>query len=232
MRTLVRATLLGCLLLVLLVGLIGTGAVELSGIGTALVPEPLRLRVEPLATTAPAPAPPTAVPAPGLGSEAAPASPAPAPQVIEAGELSVVAEGEPDPIVRYVDASGSIRMVRGLANVPAAHRGDAVVLGRRNVNLVDVPAPSAVAFQDWQPEANPNRHEVVLIGASWCAACERARRYLDRQGIRYDERDIDSDGAAREEVVRIMGRIAIPLLQVDGRYIAGFREDVYARVLK
>ncbi len=122
-------------------------------------------------------------------------------------------------------------MVRGFEQVPGQHRADAVVVGRGNVNLVSIPAPTAVAFQDWNTDPNPNRAEVVLFSAPWCGACKRAKRHLDRQGIPYLERDIDADGSAKQEVRRILGRIAIPLLDVDGRYISGFRPDVYDRAL-
>jgi glutaredoxin len=153
-------------------------------------------------------------------------------EVISAGELSVLEDDAPEPMVRYFDAGGSLRMVRGLDRVPAERRTSAVVVGRDHVNLVNVPAPSAVAFQDWQPAPNPNRSEVVLFSAPWCGVCERAKRYLDQRGVRYEERDIEDDDEAREEVVRVLGQVAIPLLEVDGRYISGFEPGVYDRALR
>jgi glutaredoxin len=152
--------------------------------------------------------------------------------VIAAGKLSVLEAEAPEPMVRYVDSEGSTRMVRGLARVPAAHRADAVVLRRDNVNIVNVPALSAAAFRDWQPAPNRNRHEVVLFSASWCGACESAKRYLDQHGVRYFERDIEADDSAKQEIVRILGQVAVPLLEVDGRYISGFRPDIYDRALR
>ena len=151
------------------------------------------------------------------------------PSVLAAGELSVLEPDAEEPMVRYFDSEGSIHMVRGLARVPQAHRADAVVLGSGNVNLVSIPPPTVVAFQDWEPDPNANRAKVVLFSAPWCGACKRAKRYLDRQGVPYLERDIDSDGSAKQEVRRILGRVAIPLLDVNGHYISGFRPDVYDR---
>jgi glutaredoxin len=178
--------------------------------------------------------------APAIVEPRAPAAPGPAPSaetdppdepsVLAAGELSVL-EPEALPMVRYFDAEGSIRMVRGLSRVPAEHRASAVVVGRGNVNVVSIPAPSATAFRDWQPQANPNHARVVLFSASWCGACKRAKRYLDGRGISYLERDIDADSSARREVQRVLGRVAIPLLDVDGRFISGFRPETYHRAL-
>lgn len=182
-----------------------------------------------------------AIDAPERSEEAAaaPASPDPdprvarpsAPSVLAAGELSVLEADAPEPMVRYFDGEGSLHMVRGLERVPPEYRADAVVLGEGNVNQVDIPAPTAVAFQDWQPDPNPNRSKVVLFSAPWCGACKRAKRHLDRQGVVYRERDIQADDDAKEEVRSILGRVAIPLLDVNGRYISGFRPDVYDRAL-
>ena len=158
-------------------------------------------------------------------------TPSPRPRILEAGELSVVGAEADAPMVRYFDAEGSLHMVRGLERVPPEHRADAVVLGSGNVNVVNVPAPSAVAFQDWEPEPNPNRTRVTLFSAPWCGACKRARRHLETKGVAYRERDIDRDDSARDEVREILGRVAIPLLDVNGRYISGFRPDVYDRAL-
>jgi glutaredoxin len=153
------------------------------------------------------------------------------PSVLTAGELSVMGEREQVPMVRYVDADGSVHMVRGMAGVPEAYRLDAVELGGGNVNLVSVPAPTAAAFRDWMPESNPNRSDVVLFSATWCGICRQAKRHLDRQGVVYQERDIDADPEAMRQVREVLGRVAVPLLDVNGRYIAGFRPDVYDRAL-
>jgi glutaredoxin len=177
-------------------------------------------------TQPPAPADPRAASPPPAAAE-----PAPAPAVLTAGELSVVGEPEPEPMLRYVDDEGSVHMVRGLDRVPAAYRADAVALGRGHVNVLSMPAPTAAAFRDWQPAANPNRRDVVLFSAEWCGACQRAKQHLDRKGVAYRERDIDDDEDALREVQRVQGRVAIPLLGVDGRFIAGFRPDVYDRAL-
>lgn len=222
-----RATLLGGVVLVLLV-LLGMAVVGHAGREGGFVSGWLGPQDRPPEATVELPVePPSKHPEPTRAA----AAPAAKPSVLTAGELSVLEPEAPEPMVRYVDAEGSIRMVRGLAQVPAPHRANAVVLDRGNVNVVGMPAPTAVAFQDWQPDPNPNRSEVVLFSAPWCGACERAKRHLDQRGVRYEERDIDADDSARQEVLRIVGHIAIPLLEVDGRYLSGFRPDVYDRAL-
>ncbi|MCZ6783839.1 MAG: glutaredoxin family protein [Proteobacteria bacterium] len=218
-----RTILFGGLLLVML----GVGVVQANrdgeegGFVSGWIASPQR---SPEAAAAPAAKAPDTTPRTAMSAAE--------PSVLAAGELSVIDSDAQVPMVRYFDAGGSLHMVRGFAQVPAQHRADAVVVGRGNVNVVSIPAPTRVAFQDWQPASNPSRKEVVLFSATWCGACKRAKRHLDRQGVRYEERDIDDDASAKQEVRDILGgRIAVPLLSVDGRYISGFRPDVYDQAL-
>ena len=228
-----RAALLTCLAGLLLAGF-ALGAMhrvrtEGSWLPAWLLP-PLPEQPAPTPPAAPLPtATPAAAPTPPLQA----AAPEPEePAVISAGEISVLEPDAPAPLVRYVDAEGTVRMVRGIGNVPAAYRAGATLLERAPVNLVNVPAPNAVAFRDWQPDPNPNRVEIVLFYARWCSACERARRWLAIQNIRHDELDIDANSVARKELLDVLGRIAVPLLRVNGRYVSGFKPDVYQRVLQ
>jgi glutaredoxin len=230
-----RATLVvASLLLLLAFGVVQT---RRGGDGDGFVASWLQPAEVPQASPAsPAdpPEPETSPPEPQPGSSGAGGSAGPAgepPRVLAAGDLSVLESEDREPMVRYFDAGGSLHMVRGLDAVPSQHRADAVVVGSGNVNVVSVPAPTAVAFRDWQPQANPNRSNVVLFSAPWCGACKRAKRHLDAKGVAYRERDIDRDASAKQELRRILGRVAIPLLDVNGRYISGFRPDVYDRAL-
>ncbi len=217
-----RAILFGGLLLVVLgVGVVQANRGGEGGIVSGWIHSP-----EPSPEAGSAPASQGPDPTPRAARSAA------EPSVLAAGELSVLDSDAQVPMVRYFDSAGSLHMVRGFAQVPAQHRADAVVVGRGNVNVVSIPAPTRVAFRDWKSDPNPNHSEVVLFSATWCGACKRARRHLDRQGVRYEERDIDDDASAKQEVRDVLGgRIAIPLLSVDGRYISGFRPDVYDQAL-
>jgi glutaredoxin len=158
-------------------------------------------------------------------------------ELIRGGEVTVIEDTggasatEPIPLYRYVDASGSIRMVEGLQTVPPEYRDTArrVSRGAGSVNQLAIPAPSRTAFRDWQPEFNPNRSAITLFSAPGCSACGRARAHLKRLGVAYELRDIERDRGAREEVRRILGRVVVPLLQVGSRYVSGYLPGEYDR---
>jgi mycoredoxin len=62
---------------------------------------------------------------------------------------------------------------------------------------------------------------IVVYGADWCGDCVRARRVLDRRGIRYEYIDVDVQaGAADEAVEAAQGRKNIPVIVFpDGRVL-------------
>lgn len=63
---------------------------------------------------------------------------------------------------------------------------------------------------------------VTLYTASWCAFCRATKDYLDKKGVPYTEKDVDSDRAIAEESVRLSGQTGIPVLDIGGQIIVGF----------
>jgi glutaredoxin len=59
---------------------------------------------------------------------------------------------------------------------------------------------------------------VQVYATKWCPDCRKARNFLDSHGIEYTEIDIDRDSEASAEVVRRMGKRAIPQLVIDGEW--------------
>ena len=60
--------------------------------------------------------------------------------------------------------------------------------------------------------------QVKVYSAKWCPDCRAAKRFLETHGIAYTEVDLDADHAASDEVVRHVGKRAIPQLVIDGEW--------------
>jgi glutaredoxin len=60
--------------------------------------------------------------------------------------------------------------------------------------------------------------KVQMYAVSWCGDCRAARKFLDSHGVDYTEIDIDHDRAASAELVRHVGKRAIPQLVIDGEW--------------
>ncbi|MGA3264554.1 MAG: glutaredoxin family protein [Terracidiphilus sp.] len=65
--------------------------------------------------------------------------------------------------------------------------------------------------------------KVQMYTASWCGDCRAARKFLDAHGIEYTEIDVDRDAAASDEVVRRVGKRAIPQLVIDGEWFQPYK---------
>jgi glutaredoxin len=65
--------------------------------------------------------------------------------------------------------------------------------------------------------------DVRMYTASWCRDCRAAKQFLDANGIEYTEINVDEDPAASEEVVRRVGKRAIPQMVIDGEWFQPYR---------
>jgi glutaredoxin 3 len=62
---------------------------------------------------------------------------------------------------------------------------------------------------------------VVMYIKSWCPYCERARALLKSKGVAYEEIDIESQPAQRDEMLRRSGRRTVPQIFIGDRHIGG-----------
>lgn len=64
---------------------------------------------------------------------------------------------------------------------------------------------------------------LVLYSAAWCRDCRAAKRFLEEHGIAYTEVDIESTPGASEELLRNVGKRAIPQFVIDGEWVQPYR---------
>jgi glutaredoxin len=48
--------------------------------------------------------------------------------------------------------------------------------------------------------------------------------FLDEHNIAYQDVDVTTDSAAREEMVKKTGQMAVPVIEIDGEFTIGFNE--------
>jgi mycoredoxin len=67
------------------------------------------------------------------------------------------------------------------------------------------------------------RMQVIVYSAVWCRDCREAKRFLDEHQIAYIEIDIERVPGAADEVLRNVGKRAIPQFVIDGRWVQPYR---------
>jgi glutaredoxin len=65
--------------------------------------------------------------------------------------------------------------------------------------------------------------KVQIYATSWCGDCRAAKRFLDSHGVAYTEIDVDADPAASAEVLRRVGKRAVPQLVIDGEWFQPYK---------
>ena len=65
--------------------------------------------------------------------------------------------------------------------------------------------------------------KVQVYTAAWCRDCRAAKHFLDTHGIAYTEINVDEDSAASDEVIRHVGKRAIPQLVIDWEWFQPYR---------
>jgi len=65
--------------------------------------------------------------------------------------------------------------------------------------------------------------KIEMYGVSWCGDCRAARQFLDSHGIEYSEIDVDRDREASAELVRRVGKRAVPQLVIDGEWFQPYK---------
>jgi glutaredoxin 3 len=62
----------------------------------------------------------------------------------------------------------------------------------------------------------------IIYSADWCAFCHAAKQYMDRLGVKYEVRDIETNHEYALESVNKSGQMGIPVIDIDGDVIVGF----------
>ena len=65
--------------------------------------------------------------------------------------------------------------------------------------------------------------QLLLYSASWCRDCREDKRFLEENQIAYKEIDIEATTGAADEVLRNVGKRAIPQFVIDGEWVQPYR---------
>jgi mycoredoxin len=65
--------------------------------------------------------------------------------------------------------------------------------------------------------------KVQVYTSAWCRDCRAAKQFLDSHGIQYHEVNVDLEPAASEELMRHVGKRAVPQLVIDGEWFQPYK---------
>ncbi len=157
-----------------------------------------------------------ATPAPALAVSAPLARP------VEAAR--VLAPPEETPVRLY--RTGRTRAERKKAH-PTARRAAgeerriADLTGSREDMEAAAPPSGAISA----PGAIPQRRPVIMYSTTWCGVCKRAKKWMQQNGVRYGEHNVEADEDAGRTLARLNPRQSVPTFDIGGEVLIGFSPE-------
>ena len=65
--------------------------------------------------------------------------------------------------------------------------------------------------------------DLTVYTADWCRDCREAKRFLDKHKIAYKVIDIEKTPGAADDLLRHVGKKAIPQFVIDGKWVQPYR---------
>lgn len=122
--------------------------------------------------------------------------------------------------VTNIDVSSDGGSRRALETVPV-ELFEELALGRGLSSQVELPEGLEA------PPPAPPAEDIIVYKTSWCGVCKKAMSYLDRKGVPYVARDVETDvGAAAELKTKAdsagVATGSVPIIDVRGTLMVGF----------
>lgn len=63
---------------------------------------------------------------------------------------------------------------------------------------------------------------VKVYSTPTCPYCHMAKKFLGDNNIPFEDLDVASDKAARDDMIRKSGQMGVPVIEIDGDIMVGF----------
>jgi glutaredoxin-like YruB-family protein len=73
---------------------------------------------------------------------------------------------------------------------------------------------------------------VIIYTTSFCPYCQAAKEYLTKKGVAYEEKNVEIDLKAQEEMIEKSKQLGVPVIDIDGKIIIGFSPEEIDKALE
>jgi glutaredoxin-like YruB-family protein len=74
--------------------------------------------------------------------------------------------------------------------------------------------------------------KVIVYTTEWCPWCRKTKDFLKQHNVEFEEKDVEKDIHAAEEMVEKSEQSGIPVIDIDGKIVIGFNEEALRKLLK
>lgn len=72
---------------------------------------------------------------------------------------------------------------------------------------------------------------VTIYTTPTCVYCKMSKAFFKEHNVAYQEKDVSTDHAAAEEMVRKSGQMGVPVIDIDGKLVIGFDKPQLSQLL-
>lgn len=72
---------------------------------------------------------------------------------------------------------------------------------------------------------------VRIYTLSTCPTCKKAKRFLEKSGITYENLDVGESKAALEELFAKSNQLGVPVIEIDGEILLDFNQKEWEEKL-
>lgn len=73
--------------------------------------------------------------------------------------------------------------------------------------------------------------QVKIYTTPTCAYCKMAKEYFKSKDVPYEEYDVTTDPSRQEEMIKKTGRMAVPVIDINGTIVEGFDKEKIDKLL-
>ena len=84
--------------------------------------------------------------------------------------------------------------------------------------------PRSIGYESPKKEGDTMDKKVVVFTSNTCPYCNMAKEYLNDKNVDFEEKNIQTDKAARDELMK-MGHLGVPVILVGDEEVVGFDQQ-------
>jgi glutaredoxin-like YruB-family protein len=74
-------------------------------------------------------------------------------------------------------------------------------------------------------------NKVTIYSTPTCPYCVYAKDYFKKVNVAFEDIDVTRDRSKAREMVTKSGQMGVPVIDINGNIVVGFRPDVFAELL-
>ena len=74
--------------------------------------------------------------------------------------------------------------------------------------------------------------KVIVYSTPACPFCVLIKNFLKKNNIKFEEIDVSKDEEKKQEMIEKSGQMSVPVTEIDGRVIVGYKLDEIKEALK